>query len=80
MSLFRTSDFAQKNQTRVMKKTRLPTEFKTKKHKCSKCTRPYAVKTQVSEKEWNWLCIVCINQNKKRDEKHPVNFVKAGKL
>lgn len=62
------------------KKIRLPTQYRTTKHKCSHCTRTDAVKYSISEKEVRWLCPVCVIKNTKRDTKEKPNFVKASLL
>ena len=81
MSIFRVSDYTQKNQKNVMVKTRLPTELKTKKHKCSQCTRTDAELIPISENEKRWLCSVCVGKFLAQFEVDQlVNFVKAGKL
>ncbi len=76
MSIFRVSDYTQKNQKNVMVKTRLPTESKTKKHKCSQCTRMDASWYQI-----RWLCPV---HRKKYDNQFKkefnCKFIKAGEL
>jgi len=70
-----------KNQTRVMVKTKLPTKFKTKKKKCSQCTRTDAELIPISENERRWLCSRCLGKFLAGIEVELfVNFVKAGKL
>lgn len=81
MSLFRKSDYKEKNQKNVMKKTKLPTQDKTKKHKCSQCIRMDAGLVTISENEKLWLCPVHIEKFKAQfKEETKVNFVKAGRL
>lgn len=62
------------------KKTRLPTQYRTTKHKCAHCTRTDAKKYFVSEKEVRWLCPVCVIKNNNKNSKEKPNFVKASKL
>lgn len=62
------------------KKIKLPTQYRTTKHKCSQCTRTDAKKYSISEKEVRWLCLVCVNKNKTKDCKEMVNFIPASKL
>ena len=69
-----------KDQTRVMKKTRLPTEKKTKKHRCSQCPSEYAQRYPISKKEVRWLCDRCVSKFKAQLWNEVVTFVKAGKL
>ena len=81
MSIFRVSDYTQKNQKNVMVKTKLPTKFKTKKNKCSQCTRTDAELIPISENEKRWLCSECVGKFLAQFEVDQlVNFVKAGKL
>ena len=81
MSLFSYKDYSHTNHTRVMKKTRLPTKSKTKRHRCSHCSKMDAELIPISEKEKRWLCPGCVGKfvAKFKVEKF-VNFVKAGKL
>lgn len=62
------------------KKIPLPTQYKTKKHKCSQCTRTDAKQFSISEKECRWLCPVCVIRNNNRDSKEKPNFIKASML
>ena len=81
MSIFTKADYTQKNQKNVMVKTRLPTESKTRKHKCSKCPRKDAKKYNISDVEKIWLCPTCLNKYLAQfQDNHFVNFVIAGKL
>ena len=79
MSLFKWSDYGKKKET--IHKTKLPTEFKTKKHKCSQCTRNDAVLYPITENEKRWLCPIHIEKfNNQYKKENSVNFVKASKL
>lgn len=62
------------------KKTKLPSQYRTTKHKCSQCIRTDAVKYSISEKEVRWLCPVCVIRNNNKNTKEKPNFVKASKL
>ena len=64
----------------ISKKIRLPSQYKTIKHKCSQCIRTDAKKYKISIKEVRWLCPVCVLKNKKMDLKEKPNFVSARKL
>jgi len=81
LSLFTKDDYAQKKQTTYSPKTRLPTESKTKKHKCSQCDRTDAKMYLIGNYLGIRLCpihkIKFLNQF--QEEKN-VNFVKAGRL
>lgn len=48
------SDYASKKET--VHKTKLPTQLKSKTHKCSLCNQPSIRKVQVSDVEFRWLC------------------------
>lgn len=82
MSLFKKSDFyhSTKNQTKYMVKTKLPTKFKTKPHKCSQCKRTNAKQYHLTEKESRWLCPDCVIKNNRRDNIEKPNFVRASQL
>jgi len=82
MSLFRYSDYhnSTKNQSKYMKKTKLPTEFKTKPHNCSQCPRKDTKKYYLTEDEVRWLCPVCILKNNNRDKIEKPHFIRASKL
>ncbi len=81
MSLFTKVDYTQKNQKNVMVKTKLPTESKTKKHKCSQCTRTDAELIPISENEKRWLCSECVGKFLAQNEvQYFVNFMKAGQM
>jgi len=63
------------------KKARLPSQYRTTKHKCSQCTRTDAKKYSISEREFRWLCPVCVIKNKNRDSiESTVNFLRASRL
>ena len=94
MSLFRQSDYAQESKKNKVvsprrgshggiatsKKARLPSQYRTTKHKCSHCERTDAKKYSISEKEVRWLCPVCVIKNIHSNVKEKPNFVKASKL
>jgi Zn finger protein HypA/HybF involved in hydrogenase expression len=63
-----------------MKKTKLPTDFRTLKHKCSQCIRNDAEKYPISENEVRWLCPNCVMKNNHRDSRERPHFVRASKL
>lgn len=54
------SDYrTKKSRTRInsgAKKTKLPTQLKSKTHTCSLCKSPSIRKIQVSDIEYRWLC------------------------
>lgn len=64
----------------TLKKAKLPTQYRTTKHKCSQCPRTDAKKYSISEKEVRWLCPVCVIRNKNKDSKEIPNFIPASKL
>ena len=78
MSLFRLSDYTGKKET--VHKSKLPTQNKTKKHKCSQCERTDAIRYPISEKEVRWLCPDCVTKHQRKDDKEKPNFIKANKL
>jgi len=61
-------------------KVKLPSQFHTIKHKCSQCPRDDAKKYPISGKEVRWLCSICLNKNRRRDDKEKPNFIRAGVL
>ena len=64
-----------------MKAVRLPTQHKSKRHKCSQCQRKDAEQYRISEKETRWLCVVCKNKfNAQFNEEKYANFIDAGRL
>ena len=69
-----------KTSTRYAKKTKLPTEFKTKPHQCSQCTRTDATRHHISGKEYRWLCERCRLRHTNKNATEKPNFVKASKL
>lgn len=78
MSIFRVSDYARKKET--IHKTRLPTELKTKKHKCSQCSRDNAILLKISAKETRWLCPIHIQKYQNQGKIEKPSFVRASKL
>ncbi len=81
----RPKDYARENtqhgrSSKVMKKTSLPTQYRTLKKQCSQCSRKDAVKYPVSIKEVRWLCPDCIAKYLRRDDKEVPNFIKASVL
>jgi len=94
MSLFRQSDYSTASKKNnivsprrashggiaTSKKIRLPTQYRTTKHKCSLCTRTDAIKYSISEKEVRWLCPVCVVKNARKDSKEIPHFIKASQL
>ena len=69
-----------KKQTVYAKKTRLPIQFKTKKHKCSQCTRTDATQHFLTEKESRWLCPLHVVMNNRREINERPHFIKASRL
>jgi len=63
-----------------MKKQRLPSQFKTKNHKCSQCERKDAKKYSISEKETRWLCPNHFTHYTNHPPENRPNFIKASKL
>ena len=94
MSLFRKSDYSEASKKNKVvsprrgshggiatsKKIRLPTQYRTLKHKCSQCIRTDAKKYYIGEKEVRWLCPVCVIKNNNKNSKETPNFVKASRL
>ena len=79
MSIFRVSDYTGKKATTYSPKTRLPTQERTRKHKCSQCERTDAKLLSLGHDK-RWLCIVCIKRHNARAEKETPNFVRASDL
>lgn len=85
-NLFSAEDYANENKktrpgnARVSKKTKLPTEAKTKVHDCSQCERTDASKYPISENEVRWLCPICVQKALNKNKKEKVNFVRASQL
>ena len=94
MSFLRKSDYQQESKKNnvvsprrgshggiaTSKKVRLPSQYRTTKHKCSHCERTDAKKYSISEKEVRWLCILCVGIFTRKDNPERPNFVKASKL
>ncbi len=62
------------------KKITLPTQYRTQKHMCSKCTRKDAVKYKITTKEVRWLCPLCLLKHNNKNLKEKPNFLPASKL
>ncbi len=81
----RPEDYANENKkhgrsSRVMKKTKIPSQHKTSTHPCSQCTRKDAQQYQISEKESRWLCPVHYNQFMRKNNFEKPHFIKASVL
>ncbi len=75
MVWLRKSDYATKKER--PKRTKLPTELKTKRHKCSLCKLPSIRKVQVSDIEFRWLCKEHFEQWNRQHFSFSVKFKKA---
>jgi rubrerythrin len=82
VSIFRLSDYTgQKSQTRYMTKTKIPTQNKTRRHRCSRCHRTDATRYPLNETESRWLCPDCKRRyDAQFSSESKVNFVRASKL
>lgn len=83
--MLRPEDYERENKqhrrsTRVMTKTKLPTQHKSSTHSCSQCERKDAMKYTISAKEVRWLCPDCIAKYLRRNNKEKPNFIKASVL
>lgn len=59
------------------KKTKLPTEYKTKRHRCSLC-KELSIKTlKISDKDFRRLCHKHYEEWVNQDGKYKVNFQRA---
>lgn len=70
----------QKNQTTYSPKTKLPTNYKTKKHKCAHCQRSNASQYHISGKETRWLCPICVKIHNNSNSKEKPHFIRASSL
>jgi hypothetical protein len=69
-----------KNQQYTSIKTKLPEQYRTKNLTCALCGRKYARRKPISENEVRILCESCLMQNRRRDDKYPVEFRRASNL
>jgi len=85
MSWLRVEDYLRENKrlgrnNSGIRKTALPTKFRTRKRKCSHCTRTDGDNYKISEKETRWLCPQCKEKFLRKDIKEKPNFIKASRL
>jgi len=84
--MFRASDYERENRKtrptnqRISKKTKLDTNSKTLKHKCSQCERTDAKQYPISEKETRWLCLIHVERFQRKDVKERPNFIRGSQL